>query len=195
MPFLKNLVAYVLLSQPESSSMQNMKIVDTVKEVAARHDCTPGQVALAWLHAQVSSHCFHMLPSLSYDDLPYHAADHHAVTIMRANHVMLLTTMRLTIRRAGSCDHAMHCRERMCSQSRYASPTSRRMSAGLRRLVTCCPMSYHTVNVTQISWLLMLQGTKRIKYLEENVAAYQVCSEGPGAGHLHNLPLQCCVTQ
>lgn len=36
----------------EDNFPKNLKIVDTVKEVAARHDCTPGQVALAWLHAQ-----------------------------------------------------------------------------------------------------------------------------------------------
>jgi aryl-alcohol dehydrogenase-like predicted oxidoreductase len=31
---------------------RNLKLVDAVKEVAARHDCTPGQVALAWVLAQ-----------------------------------------------------------------------------------------------------------------------------------------------
>jgi hypothetical protein len=33
--------------------LQNLEIVEKVKAVAARHDCTPGQIALAWLHAQV----------------------------------------------------------------------------------------------------------------------------------------------
>ena len=30
----------------------NLALVDVVKEVAAAHGCTPGQVALAWLYAQ-----------------------------------------------------------------------------------------------------------------------------------------------
>ena len=30
----------------------NLKLVEIVKEVAAARECTPGQVALAWLHAQ-----------------------------------------------------------------------------------------------------------------------------------------------
>ena len=30
----------------------NLRLVDVVKDVAAAHGCTPGQVALAWLHAQ-----------------------------------------------------------------------------------------------------------------------------------------------
>ena len=30
----------------------NLKLVEIVKEVAAASECTPGQVALAWLHAQ-----------------------------------------------------------------------------------------------------------------------------------------------
>ena len=30
----------------------NLKLVDVVKEVAAEKGCTPGQVALAWVHAQ-----------------------------------------------------------------------------------------------------------------------------------------------
>ena len=30
----------------------NLKLVDVVKEVAAERECTPGQVALAWVHAQ-----------------------------------------------------------------------------------------------------------------------------------------------
>jgi hypothetical protein len=34
--------------------LQNLEIVKKVRAVAARHDCTPGQIALAWLHAQVS---------------------------------------------------------------------------------------------------------------------------------------------
>lgn len=34
--------------------LQNLEIVEKVRAVAARHDCTPGQIALAWLHAQVS---------------------------------------------------------------------------------------------------------------------------------------------
>ena len=29
-----------------------MKVVDKVKELAARKSCTPGQLALAWVHAQ-----------------------------------------------------------------------------------------------------------------------------------------------
>jgi hypothetical protein len=37
--------------------LQNLEIVEKVKAVAARHDCTPGQVALAWLHAQVMHAC------------------------------------------------------------------------------------------------------------------------------------------
>ena len=30
----------------------NMKVVDKVKELAAKKSCTPGQLALAWVHAQ-----------------------------------------------------------------------------------------------------------------------------------------------
>ena len=29
-----------------------MKVVDKVKELAAKKSCTPGQLALAWVHAQ-----------------------------------------------------------------------------------------------------------------------------------------------
>ena len=32
--------------------MQNLALLNAVKKVAARHDATPGQIALAWLHAQ-----------------------------------------------------------------------------------------------------------------------------------------------
>ena len=32
--------------------VQNLALVEKVKQVAARHGATPGQVALAWLHAQ-----------------------------------------------------------------------------------------------------------------------------------------------
>jgi hypothetical protein len=39
---------------PTIRLLQNLEIVEKVKAVAARHDCTPGQVALAWLHAQVT---------------------------------------------------------------------------------------------------------------------------------------------
>lgn len=31
-----------------------MKVVDKVKELAAKKSCTPGQLALAWVHAQGS---------------------------------------------------------------------------------------------------------------------------------------------
>lgn len=31
---------------------KNMQLVEKVKEVAAKHGCTPGQVALAWVHQQ-----------------------------------------------------------------------------------------------------------------------------------------------
>ena len=41
------------LFQKGPASVQNLELVDKVRAVAARHDCTPGQVALAWLHAQV----------------------------------------------------------------------------------------------------------------------------------------------
>ena len=30
----------------------NMQMVDRVKELAAKKGCTPGQLALAWVHAQ-----------------------------------------------------------------------------------------------------------------------------------------------
>lgn len=36
---------------PENFS-KNMELVDKVKDIAKRHDATPGQIALAWLHAQ-----------------------------------------------------------------------------------------------------------------------------------------------
>jgi aryl-alcohol dehydrogenase-like predicted oxidoreductase len=36
----------------EENFPKNLEIVEKVKAVAARHDCTPGQIALAWLHAQ-----------------------------------------------------------------------------------------------------------------------------------------------
>jgi len=31
---------------------QNLQLVEKVKEIAARKGCTPGQLALAWVHAQ-----------------------------------------------------------------------------------------------------------------------------------------------
>ena len=36
----------------EGNFQHNLALVDVVKEVAAAHGCTPGQVALAWLNAQ-----------------------------------------------------------------------------------------------------------------------------------------------
>lgn len=38
----------------EENLAHNVALVDVVKEVAAAHECTPGQVALAWLHQQGS---------------------------------------------------------------------------------------------------------------------------------------------
>ena len=35
-----------------SCSLQNLQLVEKVKEIAARKGCTPGQLALAWVHAQ-----------------------------------------------------------------------------------------------------------------------------------------------
>ena len=32
--------------------MQNLALVDKVRSLAAAKDCTPGQLALAWVHAQ-----------------------------------------------------------------------------------------------------------------------------------------------
>ena len=34
---------------------KNLKLVDSVKVLADRKGCTPGQLALAWVHAQVSA--------------------------------------------------------------------------------------------------------------------------------------------
>jgi aryl-alcohol dehydrogenase-like predicted oxidoreductase len=36
----------------EENFDKNLQLVEKVKEVAVRHDATPGQIALAWLHAQ-----------------------------------------------------------------------------------------------------------------------------------------------
>jgi aryl-alcohol dehydrogenase-like predicted oxidoreductase len=35
------------------SFVQNIELVHKVEAIAAKHSATPGQIALAWLHAQV----------------------------------------------------------------------------------------------------------------------------------------------
>ena len=35
---------------------KNLALVETVKELADRKGCTPGQLALAWVHAQVGDY-------------------------------------------------------------------------------------------------------------------------------------------
>ena len=38
--------------------MKNLQVVESVKQLADKKGCTPGQLALAWVHSQVVSwHC------------------------------------------------------------------------------------------------------------------------------------------
>ncbi len=41
-----------MLTIPKSPASQNLQLVEKVNDMAARVGCTPGQLALAWVHAQ-----------------------------------------------------------------------------------------------------------------------------------------------
>ena len=123
-----------------SPASQNLQLVEKVNEIAARKGCTPGQLALAWVHAQGDD----VFPIPGMEQNPWYGAKPRCSPQMKPSCAALCSGLA-------------------------------RMRLGPAYAVSdCVLLSYPPMQLMLLNVRAVCAGTKREKYLAENIAAFEI---------------------